>query len=199
MTMSSGVMRSPDGLTNGQNNMYNYVKALHLIFVITWFAGLFYIVRLFVYQIEAKDKPSPEREILSAQYKIMTYRLWYIITWPSAILATLFALMLLHLNPGWLAMSWMQVKLVFVVLLFAYHFKCHQIYQELQKDVVKYSSNFMRLWNEGATIILFAVVFLVILKNAIDWVYGVLGIVAFSVLIMLGFRFYKRIREKNNS
>lgn len=199
MMMSHGAMRSPDGLTNGQNNMYNYVKALHLIFVITWFAGLFYIVRLFVYQIEARDKPSPEREILSAQYKIMTYRLWYIITWPSAVLATLFALMLLHLNPGWLSMSWMQVKLVFVALLFMYHFKCHQIYQELQKDVVKYSSNFMRLWNEGATIILFAVVFLVILKNAIDWVYGVLGIVAFSVLIMLGFRFYKRIREKNNS
>jgi putative membrane protein len=199
MMMSSGAMRSPDGLTNGQMNMYNYIKALHLIFVITWFAGLFYIVRLFVYQIEAKDKPSPEREILSAQYKIMTYRLWYIITWPSAVLATLFALMLLHLNPGWLAMSWMQVKLVFVVLLFVYHFKCHQIYQELQKDVVKYSSNFMRLWNEGATIILFAVVFLVILKNAVDWVYGVLGIVGFSVLIMLGFRFYKRIREKNNS
>ncbi|MBS1533479.1 MAG: CopD family protein [Bacteroidetes bacterium] len=180
-------------------NMYNYIKALHLIFVITWFAGLFYIVRLFVYQIEAKDKPSPEREILRAQYKIMTYRLWYIITWPSAVLATLFALLLLHLNPGWIAMPWMQVKLVFVVLLFAYHFKCHQIYRELQSDVVKYSSNFMRLWNEGATIILFAVVFLVILKNAIDWVYGVLGIVAFSVLIMLGFRFYKRIREKNNS
>lgn len=179
--------------------MYNYIKALHLIFVITWFAGLFYIVRLFVYQIEAKDKPSPEREILGAQYKIMTYRLWYIITWPSAVLATLFALLLLHLNLGWLAMPWMQVKLVFVVLLFAYHFKCHQIYRELQNDVVKYSSNFMRLWNEGATIILFAVVFLVILKNAIDWVYGVLGIVAFSVLIMLGFRFYKRIREKNNS
>lgn len=192
-------MRLPAGLTNGLNNMYNYIKALHLIFVITWFAGLFYIVRLFVYQIEAQGKPSPEREILSAQYKIMTYRLWYIITWPSAVLATLFALMLLHLNPAWLSMSWMQVKLVFVVLLFAYHFKCHQIYQELQNDVVKYSSNYMRLWNEGATIILFAVVFLVILKNALDWVYGVLGIVAFSVLIMLGFRFYKRIREKNNS
>jgi len=192
-------MPLPVGLINGQINMYNYIKALHLIFVITWFAGLFYIVRLFVYQIEAKDKPSPEREILSAQYKIMTYRLWYIITWPSAVLATLFALLLLHLNPGWLAMPWMQVKLVFVVLLFAYHFKCHQIYRELQNDVVKYSSNFMRLWNEGATIILFAVVFLVILKNAIDWVYGVLGIVAFSVFIMLGFRFYKRIREKNNS
>jgi len=176
--------------------LYNYIKSLHLIFVITWFAGLFYIVRLFVYQIEANEKPSPEREILLAQYKIMTYRLWFIITWPSAVLATIFALWLLHLMPEWLQMPWMQVKLGFVVLLFAYHFKCHQIYKQLQNDEFKYSSNFMRLWNEGATIILFAVVFLVILKNAFNWIYGVIGIVLFSVLIMLGFKFYKRIREK---
>jgi putative membrane protein len=175
---------------------YNYIKSLHLIFVITWFAGLFYIVRLFVYQIEANDKPSPEKEILQKQYKIMTYRLWYIITWPSAVLATIFALLLLHLNPGFIEMPWMQVKLGFVVLLFIYHFKCHKIYTELQNDTIKYTSNFMRLWNEGATIILFAVVFLVILKNAINWIYGVVGIVLFSVIIMLGFKFYKRIREK---
>jgi putative membrane protein len=177
--------------------LYNYIKSLHLIFVITWFAGLFYIVRLFVYQIEANEKVSPEREILLKQYKIMTYRLWYIITWPSAILATIFALLLLHLMPAWLQMPWMQVKLGFVVLLFAYHFKCHQIYTQLQNDEFKYSSNFMRLWNEGATIILFAVVFLVILKNAVNWIYGVVGIVLFAVLIMLGFKFYKRIRESN--
>jgi len=176
--------------------LYNYIKSLHLIFVITWFAGLFYIVRLFVYQIEANEKPSPEKEILLKQYKIMTYRLWFIITWPSAVLATIFALWLLHLMPEWLQMPWMQVKLGFVVLLFVYHFKCHQIYKQLQNDEFKYSSNFMRLWNEGATIILFAVVFLVILKNAFNWIYGVIGIVLFSVLIMLGFKFYKRIREK---
>jgi putative membrane protein len=175
---------------------YNYIKSLHLVFVITWFAGLFYIVRLFVYQIEANDKPSPDKEILQKQYKIMTYRLWYIITWPSAILATIFALLLLHLNPGFLEMPWMQVKLVFVVLLFIYHFKCQKIYTELQNDTLKYTSNFMRLWNEGATIILFAVVFLVILKNAINWVFGVIGIIVFSILIMLGYKLYKRIREK---
>ena len=176
--------------------MYDYLKSLHLIFVITWFAGLFYIVRLFVYQIEANEMPSPEKEILQKQYKIMTYRLWYIITWPSAVLATVFALLLLHLNPGFIEMPWMQVKLVFVVLLFIYHFKCQKIYTELQNDTIKYTSNFMRLWNEGATIILFAVVFLVILKNAINWVFGVIGIVVFSILIMLGYKLYKRIREK---
>ena len=81
---------------------YNYIKSLHLIFVITWFAGLFYIPRLFVYQIEANQKPSPEKEILGKQLKLMAKRLWYIITWPSAILATLFAIWLLILQPGWL-------------------------------------------------------------------------------------------------
>jgi putative membrane protein len=91
------------------------------------------------------------------------------------------------------------VKLVFVVLLFIYHFKCHSIYKELQNDEIKYTSNFMRLWNEGATIILFAVVFLVVLKNAFNWIYGVVGIFLFSIIIMLGFKMYKRIREKNKS
>lgn len=179
--------------------LYNYIKSLHLIFVITWFAGLFYIVRLFVYQIEANQKPEAEKEILQKQYKIMTSRLWYIITWPSAVLAILFAFWLLLLMPSWLLMPWMHVKLGFVVLLIAYHIKCQLIYKELQNDIFKYSSNFMRLWNEGATIILFAVVFLVILKNAINWIYGVLGIVLFSILIMLGFKFYKKIRQRNKS
>jgi putative membrane protein len=179
--------------------IYNYIKSLHLIFVITWFAGLFYIVRLFVYQIEANDKPSPEREILTKQYKIMTYRLWYIITWPSAILALLFAVWLLIIMPAWLQMPWMHIKLGFVVLLIAYHIKCQFIYKDLQNDVFKYSSNFMRLWNEGATLILFAVVFLVVLKNAFNWIYGVVGIFLFSIVIMLGFKFYKKIRERSKT
>lgn len=178
---------------------YNYIKSLHLIFVITWFAGLFYIVRLFVYQIEANDKPSPEKEILQKQYKIMTYRLWYIITWPSAVLASIFAFILLYLNPGLVQLDFMQVKLGFVFLLYCYHIKCQKIYTHLQNDGTNYSSNFMRIWNEGATIILFAVVFLIIVKDAINWVYGVIGIILFSIIIMLGFKLYKRIREKNQS
>ena len=73
------------------------------------------------------------------------------------------------------------------------------MYLQLQNDQFKHTSNFMRLWNEGATLILFAVVFLVILKNAFNWIYGVIGIFVFSITIMLGFKFYKRIREKNKS
>jgi putative membrane protein len=178
--------------------IYNYIKALHLIFVVTWFAGLFYIVRLFVYHAEAKEKPESEQRILIQQYQLMQYRLWYIITWPSAILASIFAFWLLYLLPSWLSQDWMLVKLGFVVLLYLYHFKCHLIFKQLQKNEVKNSSNFFRLWNEGATLILFAVVFLVILKNAVNWIFGVIGIIAFSLLLMIGFKFYKRIRERQS-
>lgn len=176
---------------------YNYIKALHLIFVITWFAGLFYIPRLFVYQIEAHHKPSPEKEILGKQLQLMAKRLWTIITWPSAILATIFAIWLLVLMPSWLKQSWMHVKLGFVVLLIIYQLKTHQFYKQLQRGVVNKTSNFMRLWNEGATFILFAVVFLVILKSAINWVFGVIGIFVLGILLMLGFKIYKNIRSKN--
>ncbi|MEL4307174.1 CopD family protein [Joostella sp. CR20] len=176
---------------------YNYIKALHLIFVVTWFAGLFYIPRLFVYQIEAFHQPSPEKEILGKQLKLMAKRLWFIITWPSAILATIFAVWLLILIPAWLHQGWMHVKLVFVLLLILYHLKTHQIFKQLQNDKVKYTSRFMRIWNEGATIILFSVVFLVILKNSINWIFGVVGIFLLAILLMLGIKLYKRIQDKN--
>jgi len=176
---------------------YNYIKALHLIFVVTWFAGLFYIPRLFIYHIEASEKPSPEKEILTGQLKLMTKRLWNIITWPSAILSTIFALWLLILKPILLQEPWMLVKLGFVVLLFLYHFKSHQIYKQLQRDEVKYTSKFMRIWNEGATLILFAVVFLVVLQSAFNWIFGVIGIIVLGILLMLGIRLYRRIQEKN--
>ena len=176
---------------------YQYIKALHLIFVITWFAGLFYIPRLFIYHIEASQKTSPEKEILSKQLQLMARRLWYIITWPSAILATFFALWLLVLMPEWLQQSWMHVKLTFVLLLILYHLKTHQIFKQLQLGEIKYTSRFMRIWNEGATLILFAVVFLVILKSAFNWIFGVVGIIILGVLLMLGIQLYKRIRNKN--
>lgn len=176
---------------------YNYIKSLHLIFVITWFAGLFYIPRLFVYQIEASQKPSPDKEILGEQLKLMAKRLWTIITWPSAILATFFAIWLILLMPAWLHQGWMHVKLAFVVLLIIYHLKTHQYFKQLQRGQVTKTSNFMRLWNEGATFILFSVVFLVILKNSINWIFGVIGIIVLGVLLMLGFKIYKNIRAKN--
>ena len=176
---------------------YNYIKSLHLIFVITWFAGLFYIPRLFIYQIEASQKSSSEKEILTRQLKLMAKRLWYIITWPSAVLAICFAIWLLILMPSWLSQSWMHVKLGFVLLLVIYHLKTHQVFRQLQQDSIKYTSRFMRIWNEGATLLLFAIVFLAILKNSINWIFGVVGIRVLGVLLMLGIKLYKNIRDKD--
>jgi putative membrane protein len=173
---------------------YNYIKALHLIFVITWFAGLFYIPRLFIYHIEASKKAKQEADILVPQLKIMAKRLWYIITWPSAILCIIFAFWLLLLIPSWIAQSWMQIKLTFVVLLIVYHLKTHQIFLKLQKDKIVYTSMFMRIWNEGATLLLFAIVFLVILKDSFHWVFGLLGILGLGLILVLGIKLYKKIR-----
>jgi len=175
---------------------YNYIKALHLIFVITWFAGLFYIPRLFIYHIEAQKKEEPKRSILSEQLKLMSRRLWYIITWPSAILAILFALWLLYLMPSWLFQSWMLIKLGFVSALLTYHFKTHSMFLKFQKGEETYSSLFMRIWNEGATLLLFVIVFLVILRDELHWLTGILGLTVTAILLMLGIRAYKKVRSK---
>ena len=177
---------------------FAYVKALHIIFVVTWFAGLFYIVRLFIYHVEAEQKEETAKTILQIQYKLMSKRLWYIITWPSAILAGFFAIWMLIQEPSYLTMRWMLVKLAFVACLYFYHFACHIIYKQLQKDIIKYSALKLRIWNEVATILLFAIVFLVVLKSAISWVWGVIGIILFGVLLMLSIKLYKRIREKKS-
>ena len=176
---------------------YLYFKSLHLIFVVTWFAGLFYVPRLFMYQIEASEKQEPDRSILGNQLALMTKRLWKIITWPSMILASVFAFIMLHIQPGWLQAPWMQIKLGFVVLLYAYHFKNHQIYKQLQAGNFKYTTQFMRIWNEGPTLILFAVIFLVITKSATNWIWGLAGLIVLAILLMLGIKLYKSIRDKN--
>lgn len=175
---------------------YNYIKSLHLIFVITWFAGLFYLPRIFIYHIEAQEKPEFESAILSKQLKLMAKRLWYMITWPSAILASFFAFTLLYLMPSWLTQDWMLIKLFFVGLLYLYHYKTHLIFKELQQDQFHHSSFFMRIWNEGATLILFAVVFLVVLKSSFHWIFGILSIVGLAILLMLGIRIFKNFRNE---
>lgn len=176
----------------------SYIKALHIIFVVSWFSGLFYIVRLFIYFAEADKKDQPAKKILQAQYKIMSKRLWYIIAWPSAILTSVFAFYMLIDDPTYLSNSWMYVKLSFVLALYFYHAGCHIIYQQLQNGIAKYSSMQLRIWNEAATILLFAIVFIVVLKNSLSWVWGVIGIILFGVLMMLGIRLYKKIREKRD-
>ncbi|NQX80514.1 MAG: CopD family protein [Flavobacteriaceae bacterium] len=177
---------------------YYYLKSLHIIFVVTWFAGLFYIVRLFIYHVEAQQKEELERNILQKQYKLMMKRLWYIITWPSGVLAVSFGTALIYTNPSYLYQRWMWIKLGFVFALLIYHWVCQKIYSQLQNDILKFSTMKLRILNEISTIILFSIVFLVVLKNSIDWIWGLIGLVGFSVLIMIMVKVYKKLREKKD-
>ena len=172
------------------------VKALHIIFVVTWFAGLFYIVRLFVYQAEAKDKPENERVVLEPQYRLMAKRLWYGITWPSMILAVSFGTWMLVENPMLLHADYMQIKLGFVGGLIVYHHMCHAFFKKLQKGNDARTGNFYRIWNEVATLFLVAIIFLITMRSAIDWVYGTIGFVLFGLALMIAIKIYKRSREK---
>lgn len=162
--------------------------------MVCWFAGLFYAVRLFVYYADAQTKNQPAQTILREQYKIMLYRLWYMIALPSAIIATVAGVLMLIDNSSLLKMPWMHLKLAFVVSLWGYHLICHRYFKQIQAQTLKKSGNFFRLWNEGATLILFSVVFIVVLKNTLNWLYGLSGLVILAVLLMVGIRFYKRVR-----
>lgn len=174
---------------------YLYLKALHIIFVITWFAGLFYIVRLFIYHTEALHKAEPERSILSNQLRLMSKKLWHIITWPSAVITIILGTSLLISQPSWLKMPFMHIKLGFVFLLIIYHLGCQKIFSQLQKGSAKYSSMQLRIFNEVATLILFAVVFLIVLKNELSWIWGTLGLISFAVILMIAIKIYKRFRS----
>lgn len=175
---------------------YRYILAVHIIFVVSWMAGLFYGVRLFIYHTEANEKAEPERSILQREYTKITSRLWNIIAIPAMSLTILAGLLMLYIVPGWLYQAWMQVKLGFVIALIIYHFICQRIMKQLRNGVFHYSSNQLRLWNEVATILLVAIVFSVILKSAVDWVYGLIGLIIFSAVIMTAVKLYKRYREK---
>jgi putative membrane protein len=175
---------------------YRHFLAVHIIFMVSWMAGLFYSVRLFIYHTEANDRPEVEKNILQKEFVKIEGRLWSIITIPAMVLTVLAGATMLYLNPSLLSESWMHVKLGFVVLLLVYHFICQNIMKQLRRGIFKFSSNQLRLWNEVATILLVAIVFTVILKNAVDWVYGLIGLIAFSVIIMTAVKIYKRYREK---
>jgi putative membrane protein len=172
-----------------------YLKAVHIIFIVTWFAGLFYMPRLFVYMIEAHEKPEPEKSILLKQLKMMASRLWFGITWPSAIITLLMGTALLVNQPAFLQRGFMHIKLTLVVLLYLYHFSLHILFRQLNTDIVKYSSQKLRMWNEVATLFLISIVFIIVLKNALSMVWGITGLAIVTILILSGIRLYKKFRK----
>lgn len=172
-----------------------YLKAVHIIFIVTWFAGLFYMPRIFIYIVEAHSKPEPEKSILLNQLKMMASRLWFAITWPSAIITLGMGTSLLISQPEFLKQGFMHIKLTLVFLLYLYHFSLHAIFKQLQRDVVKYSSQQLRFWNEVATLFLISIVFIIVLKNALSMAWGMAGLITISILITAGISLYKKFRK----
>lgn len=176
--------------------MYDYILSIHIIFVVCWMAGLFYIVRLFIYHTEAQDKPEPDRTILSKQFEIMERRLWNVITIPSMYIVVGAGITMLVLTPGWLQQPWLHIKLTFVVILIIYHFICQNKIKQMRNGIFKWSSTQLRFWNELATLLLFVIVMCAVVKDNVNWPYTIIGLIVFVFVMMAAVKIYKYYRLK---
>ncbi len=177
--------------------LYLYVKAIHIIFVVTWFSGMFYLARLFIYNREAQDKPEPDKRILTEQFAIMSKRLLFGITLPSAVMTLIFGSWLFLLFPA--RPTWLYIKLFLVLLLYLYHYSLHVIYHQQKQQEFKYSSYQLRIWNEVPSLFLVAIVCLVIVRSNLSLLYGLVGLLLFTIILLLGIRIYKTFRSKGAS
>jgi len=169
-----------------------YIKAIHIIFVVTWFAGLFYIVRLFIYHVEAED--NPDKKVLQNQFTIMESKLWNIITTPAMILTLISGIAMLIINPSYLQFGWMLIKISFVLILLIYHILSGRMLRKLKKGTLKMTSGQLRLWNELATLLLVAIVLIVVMQNTLNWIWGLIGLAGLALILVIGIRVYKRFK-----
>lgn len=181
---------------------YAYLKAIHIIFVVTWFAGMFYMPRLFIYATEANDKDPVAKQVLQSQFGIMMSRLWYGITWPSAVLTLIFGPWVLWKGGWWAVMVqgnalWLAIKIAWVAVLYAYHLYLHYMFRKIRAGEYRWSSQRLRIWNEGATVLLIAIVMLATVKTGISMLWGMSGLVVLVGVLLVAINIYKRRRTKN--
>ena len=174
---------------------YLYLKVFHIIGVIVWFAGLFYLGRLFVYHREAEDRSEPERTTLKSQFSLMERRLYYGIAWPGLCISVVFGIALIFISefPGWL-----HAKLAFVVVLVVYHLWCGYLRSLLLSGSCNWDGTKLRLFNEIPTLLLFSIVFIVVFKSAISW-NELFLILALLILVIGGAVYFRAYRRKNIS
>lgn len=146
---------------------YYWFKAFHLIGIVVWFAGLFYLVRLFVYHAEASLEPEPAQSILKNQYAIMEKRLYSIITTPGMIVTVVCAIGLVSTEPEVLKQPWLHLKLAIVLLLIGYHHYCKRIMKQLSQGECQWTGQQFRALNEAPTIMLVLIVLLAVFKNSL--------------------------------
>jgi putative membrane protein len=171
---------------------YPWALALHIVSVVSWFAGLFYLGRLFIYHAEALEKSEPDRSVLVSQYLLMEGRVWRAILSPASGAAFLSGAWLLYITGAW-RLPWFHVKLVFLIALFAYHGASNRFRLDLQAGKAR-TARFFRFWNESATILLFLIVFTVKFKTPLGAAYGLATVL---VLTAVGMLFFLRARRKS--
>jgi putative membrane protein len=174
---------------------YYWFKAFHLIGVVVWFAGLFYLVRLFVYHAEASQEPEPAQTILKNQYQIMEKRLYHIITTPGMVVTVAMAIGLLITEPELLRDRWLHIKLAFVAALIVYHFYCGRIMRQLAAGQCNWSGQHFRALNEAPTVLLVAIVLLAVFKNNLPTDITAWGILAMIVLMAASIQLYAKKRR----
>ena len=176
--------------------LYFFAKALHIIGFVAWFAGLFYLVRMFVYHVESQAKPQPERDILTRQFNLMEWRVYKIICNPAMMITWTAGLTMLFLNGGeWLlANSWMFIKLIFLMLLTGYHLWSKSTIVQLERGQFSFSSWQFRLLNEVPTILLVAIALLAVYRNALNFLYAFIGLIGFMMMLFFGARAYRKSR-----
>jgi len=174
---------------------YLWFKAFHIIGVVVWFAGLFYLVRLFIYHVEAEAQPEPAQSILKDQYLIMEKRLYNIITTPGMAVTVAMAIGLLVSEPGWLQNRWLHIKMGLVVLLVAYHFFCGRLIRQLEAGTCRWGSKQLRALNEAPTLLLVSIVMLVVFKNSLPTSGTVWLIFGLVLLLAVTIQLYARKRR----
>ncbi len=174
---------------------YSWFKAFHLVGIVVWFAGLFYLVRLFIYHVEANQEPEPARTILKNQYQIMELRLYNIITTPGMLLTIAMAIGLLTTEPEVLKEGWLHIKLLFVVLLIGYHHYCRRLMKKLAADECGWNGQQLRALNEAPTVMLVVIVLLAVFKNNLPTDITAWGIVGLIVAMAATIQLYARKRR----
>lgn len=175
---------------------YFFLKAIHIVGFVAWFAGLFYLVRMFVYHEEAMDKPEPDQGILKKQFNIMQWRVYKIICNPAMMVTFIGGFGMLYINPELFKSGWIHFKLALVFLLLVYHLYCKSLIRKLESGQRIYTSFQYRLMNEVPTLFLISIVLLAVLKNSLNTLYAFLGVMAFGLVLFLAAKLYKYKREK---
>ena len=174
---------------------YLWFKTLHIVGVVVWFAGLFYLVRLFIYHVEANDLDEQLKQPFQEQYTLMERRLANIITTPGMVVAVAMAVGLLITQPSWLQQGWMHAKLGFVALLLAYHWFCYRLMGQLHRGDCAWNGRQLRALNELPTLLLVIVVMLVVFKNQFPTGAATWFMVALVVFMAASIQFYARWRR----